>query len=48
MRVLGIVMLAVFAVVSSACYVTQDASGQWWACETVQGVEGCTQIQAPF
>lgn len=52
-RVYALVLLLTAAMLSSACYVTQDANGDWWACETYQTpsgpVEGCQLLPArPF
>ncbi len=45
-------MLIVAALLSAGCYVTQDAKGQWWACEdyaTANGtLTGCTPIDWPL
>ena len=53
MRKALILVLVVFAsAVSGGCYVTQDAKGQWWACEDYQAQNGvasaCTPIESPF
>ena len=51
-KALCIALLIVASAVSGGCYVTQDANGQWWACEDYQAQNGpmsaCTPIQAPF
>ena len=51
-RAICIVALLVAAAFSGGCYVTQDAQGQWWACDQYQTANGpadaCTPIQAPF
>ena len=51
-KALYLVLLVVASAVSGGCYVTQDASGQWFACEEYQAQNGpltaCTPIQAPF
>lgn len=51
-RLLGILLLVSAAVVSGGCYVTQDGTGQWWACEEYVTANGpataCTPIQKPF
>jgi len=47
-----ILALVVASAFSGGCYVTQDAQGQWWACDDYQTSTGtanaCTPIQAPF
>jgi len=44
--------LVIGSLLSSSCYVTQDANRQWWACEDYQAANGpltaCTPIAAPF
>jgi hypothetical protein len=51
-RVLTLTFLFLSSLLFQACYVTQDAQGQWWACDELQGengpVTGCTPIDAPF
>jgi hypothetical protein len=52
-KALCIVALVVASAFSGGCYVTQDAQGQWWACEdyptnTGSTANACTPIQAPF
>ena len=47
-RALCLALLVVAAAVSGGCYVTQDAKGQWWACEDYQTANGpatgCTPV----
>jgi hypothetical protein len=44
--------LILASVMSGGCYVTQDSTGQWWACEEYQTEAGlanaCYPIAAPF
>ena len=51
-RLLMLLILAAASVVSTGCYVKQDASGKWWACETYATpngpAEGCYEIDNPF
>jgi hypothetical protein len=51
-RARAVILVIAASVLSSACYITQDASGQWYACETLATangpVDGCTPIPAPF
>lgn len=51
-RILMAALLVLGAVFSSGCYVTQDANGQWWACEEYQTPNGvataCSPIDRPF
>jgi hypothetical protein len=51
-KAICIAALALAAAVSGGCYVTQDSSGQWWACDEYQTANGpataCTPIEAPF
>ena len=51
-KALCIVALMVAAALSGGCYVTQDANGQWWACEDYFSANGtvnaCTPIERPF
>jgi hypothetical protein len=51
-KALCLALFVLATVVSGGCYVTQDADGQWWACEDYQTNNGlanaCTPIQAPF
>lgn len=39
-RLWAVCVLAIGAVISSACYVKQDEGGSWWACETYQTANG--------
>lgn len=51
-KALCLALIILTAAVSGGCYVSQDAQGQWWACEDYQAQNGvasaCTPIQAPF
>jgi hypothetical protein len=51
-KAFGLALFVVASVVSGGCYVTQDASGQWYACEDYATGNGpasaCTPIQKPF
>jgi hypothetical protein len=51
-KALCLALLVIASAVSGGCYVTQDSSGQWFACEDYQTQGGvasaCTPIQAPF
>ena len=50
-KIVRAAMVVIAALLSGACYVTQDGNGQWWACEDYQSsngtVTGCTPIEAP-
>jgi hypothetical protein len=51
-KALCLAVLITASVLSGGCYVTQDAYGQWWACEDYAAQNGvasaCTPIPAPF
>jgi hypothetical protein len=51
-KALCLALLILSSAVSSGCYVTQDSTGQWWACESYETENGlanaCTPIAAPF
>jgi hypothetical protein len=51
-RALCLAMFVMVSVISGGCYVTQDANGQWWACDDYAAQNGtasaCTPIQKPF
>jgi hypothetical protein len=51
-KLLCLAALVIGCAISGGCYVEQDASGQWWACDDYPTANGpanaCTQIQAPF
>jgi hypothetical protein len=51
-RVFALVFLLTTSLLSQACYLSRDASGQWWACEdylTANGdLSGCIPIESPF
>jgi hypothetical protein len=51
-KIVWCAMIVVAAFLSAGCYVTQDASGHWWACEdyaTANGpLTGCTPIEWPL
>ena len=51
-KAICILALVIASALSGGCYVTQDANGQWWACEDHPSnggnVNACTPIQAPF
>ena len=51
-KALCIAALVIASAFSGGCYVTQDANGQWWACDEIPTSNGnataCTPINAPF
>ena len=51
-KALCLALFVIASVLSSGCYVTQDANGQWWACEDYAAQAGtaaaCTPIASPF
>jgi hypothetical protein len=51
-KALACALFALASLASGGCYVTQDASGQWYACENYNTGNGaanaCTPIQKPF
>ena len=51
-KALAIAVLTLASLMFQACYVTQDANGQWWGCEDLPTANGvvtaCTPIQSPF
>lgn len=52
LKIVWATMMVIAALLSAACYVTQDANGQWWACEDYQAtngtVTGCTPVEPPL
>jgi hypothetical protein len=51
-KALCLSLFVLASVVSGGCYVTQDANGQWYACEDYNSGTGatsaCTPIERPF
>jgi hypothetical protein len=39
-RVGALCLFVIVSLISSACYVKQDDSGNWWACESYQASSG--------
>jgi hypothetical protein len=52
LKIVWATMMVIAALSSAGCYVTQDANGQWWACEDYEAahgtVTGCTPTEPPF
>jgi hypothetical protein len=46
-RALCLALLILASAISGGCYVTQDANGQWWACEDYQTPNGPTTACSP-
>ncbi len=51
-RAFALVLLLTTSLLSQACYLSRDESGQWWACEDYPTANGdlsaCTPIESPF
>lgn len=47
-KALCLALIFVASLASGGCYLMQDTSGQWWACEEYQTPNGPAQACAPI
>jgi hypothetical protein len=47
-RALCLALLILASAISGGCYVTQDAKGQWWACEEYPTPNGVSTACTPL